>query len=217
MGIWLLIAAALGDPVAILASEAEESYRIGRYEVSIDQFEAFVKAGGYETASHWSEAGRAWLQSNPGGEGAALRRSDREGDHPVVAVTRFEAEAYCAAQGGRLPSGTEWARAMCAGNGPYPWGEGADRNARWFAEGKYGRVGSVATDPVKSGIENASPMGLVHGAGNVWEWTSDNRGEWGMLRGGSYMNLPSYCTCTRGEWARPGDARLTAGFRCAWP
>lgn len=217
MGIWLLIAAAMGDPVTIPVSGAEESYRIDRIEVSVDQFEAFVESGGFDNLSNWSDAGKAWLQSNPAGQGAEARRSARDGSHPVVAVTRFEAEAYCAAQGGRLPTGEQWARAVCAEGGPYPWGAGVEREVQWFAEGKYGQVERVATQPVESGVENASPLGLVHGAGNVWEWTSDERGAgWGTLRGGSYMNLPSYCTCDREEWARPDEARLTAGFRCAW-
>ena len=57
---------------------------------------------------------------------------------------------------------------------------------------------------------------------NVWEWTSEyyHRGEtyqeqespdpqgpetglWKTLRGGSFMNLPSYCSCTHREPAEP--------------
>ncbi len=200
MGAWLLLAVALGDPVAIPASEALASYRIGRFEVSIAQFEAFAAGGGYANPVHWSEPGRAWLQTHPEGAGAVVRAAGRSPDHPVVGVNRFEAEAYCASQ-----------------SEPYPWGEGVEREVRWFAEGKYGRIESVATAPVESGAENASPFGLVHGAGNVWEWTADTVGGSGSLRGGSFMNLPSYCTCRHEERARVEEARLTAGFRCAWP
>jgi formylglycine-generating enzyme required for sulfatase activity len=218
MGAWLLLAVALGDPVAIPASEALASYRIDRFEVSIAQFEAFADGGGYANPERWTEAGRAWLQTHPEGAGALVRAAGRSSGHPVVGVTRFEAEAYCASQGGRLPTGEEWGRAVCAaGGGPYPWGEGVKREVRWFAEGKYGRIESVATAPVESGPENASPFGLVHGAGNVWEWTADSFGESGSLRGGSFMNLPSYCTCRHEERVRVDEARLTAGFRCAWP
>ncbi len=218
MGAWLLLAVALGDPVAIPASEALASYRIGRFEVSIAQFEAFAAGGGYANPVHWSEPGRAWLQTHPEGAGAVVRAAGRSPDHPVVGVNRFEAEAYCASQGGRLPTGEEWGRAVCASQSePYPWGEGVEREVRWFAEGKYGRIESVATAPVESGAENASPFGLVHGAGNVWEWTADTVGGSGSLRGGSFMNLPSYCTCRHEERARVEEARLTAGFRCAWP
>ncbi len=215
---WLLVAVALGDPVAIPATDSLASYRIDRFEVSVAQFEAFAAGGGYANPAHWSEAGRVWLQTHPNGAGARVRLSGRSSDHPVVGVTRFEAEAYCAAQGGRLPTGAEWGQAVCApGGGPYPWGDGVDREVRWFAEGKYGRLESVATASVESGAENASPFGLVHGAGNVWEWTSDSLGNSGTLRGGSFMNLPSYCTCRHEERARVEEARLTVGFRCAWP
>ena len=39
---------------------------------------------------------------------------------------------------------------------------------------------------------------------------------WRTLRGGSYENLPSYCSCTHREPATPADVRLTVGFRCAY-
>ncbi|MEK7155814.1 MAG: SUMF1/EgtB/PvdO family nonheme iron enzyme, partial [Patescibacteria group bacterium] len=47
--------------------------------------------------------GRAWRAEHPSGAGATARASGRSGDHPVVAVTFWEAEAYCAWRGGALP------------------------------------------------------------------------------------------------------------------
>ena len=213
---WLMLAVAQGDPVDIPATEGLASYRIDRGEVSVSDFEGFVSAGGYLKRDFWSEQGWAWIQENKNGAGAQARLSGRKGDHPVVAVSFFEAEAYCRSKGGKLPSAAQWENAVCGSNGPYPWGEGTDREVSWFAEGKYGRVESVSTWPVHSGEANASPHGLLHGAGNVWEWTQANVGDWVVLRGGSFSNLPSYCTCKQVELAKPGESRLTAGFRCAW-
>lgn len=150
-------------------------------------------------------------------------------NHPVVGVTWAEADAFCRARGGRLPTEAEWERACRGGSGgPYPWGEGADRPAVWWDEvklGKYGHLRGISTveqpDP-----STATPEGVLELAGSVWEWTSSDyqrnpsattsASPWKVLRGGSYANLPSYGTCTHREPARPDAARLTVGFRCVY-
>jgi len=214
---WLMLALAHGDALDIPATDGLASYRIDRGEVSVSEFESFVTAGGYLAREYWSEDGWDWIQENKAGAGVLARSSNRAGDHPVVAVTLYEAEAYCRSKGGSLPSAAQWQQAVCGAKGPYPWGEGIDRKVAWFAEGKYGKIESVTTWPVHSGEDNASPHGLLHGAGNVWEWTQEQVGDWWVLRGGSFSNLPSYCTCTHKELATPADSRLTTGFRCVWP
>jgi iron(II)-dependent oxidoreductase len=204
------------------------AYRIDRSEVSLAEFERFVAAG-WDTEANWTPEGWTWSRTHTGGAGARARASGRTAEHPVVAVSWYEADAYCRAAGGRLPSESEWEHAACKPGGRYAWGDDADFDAVWYAAGKAGHVSSVATKPVtEQSPELASPFGLLHTAGNVWEWTAgvyDGRGyavdsstsAWRTLRGGSYMNLASYCTCTHREPARPDEARLTAGFRCAYP
>ncbi len=214
---WVMLAVARGNPVDIPATDSVASYRIDRTEVSVSDFEEFFADAGYSTRAFWSDDGWTWAQRHPLGAGAEARASGREGDHPVVAVTFFEAQAYCRFKGGDLPTAAQWEGAVCGGKKPYPWGTGTDRKVSWFAEGKYGRITGVSTWPVDSGEENASLHGLLHGAGNVWEWTQERVGGWVGLRGGSFSNLPSYCTCNHTELALPDEARLTAGFRCAWP
>ncbi len=216
---------------------ALSAYRIDTTEVTVAEFEAFVAAGGYRDGRWWAPAAEEWRAEHPDGAGAALRASGRPGVHPVVAVTWYEADAYCRWKGGALPTEAQWERAACGDGGRrYPWGDGEDFGAVWFKEGKFGQVTSVATQP--SAVQDPSlrgPYGLLHAAGNVWEWTADTYaadayaelpprdprnaadGPWKTLRGGSYMNLPSYCSCTHREPAAPDDVRLTAGFRCAYP
>ncbi len=204
--------------------------------MTVEAFARFKADGGYQDPQWWSAEGRVWLASYPDGAGEAVRAAGRPGTHPVVAVTYFEAEAYCAHAGGRLPTEAEWERAACGTDQRrYPWGDSESEAARWYAGGKFGSIVRVDTAP--AGEQDAalrSPDGLLHMAGNVWEWTADgyHATDWGgasrqdpratpdtpwhTLRGGSYMNLPSYCSCRHREPARPDRVALTIGFRCVW-
>ncbi len=87
-------------------------------------FAEFVDAGGYALRECWSDAGWAWREAaearhplywRPDGGGWQVRRFDRwaplETQAPVLHVNRFEAEAYAAWRGRRLPSAAQWVRA----------------------------------------------------------------------------------------------------------
>jgi len=211
------------------------AFRIDRTEVSVAAYERFVRDA-WSKRDAWSEAGWAWAQAHPGGAGADTRSAGRPDTHPVVAVTWFEADAYCRWAGGRLPTEAEWERAACGGQDQrYPWGDDADQPFRTNDIAKFGHLDSVRTAPVADQDTSlASPHGALHMAGNAWEWTADwyhrtgtaeanaadptgpSTGTWRVLRGGSFMNLPSYCTCTHREPAEPARVALTTGFRCAW-
>ncbi len=204
---------------------AVEAFSIDRDEVSLAEFEAWARQG-YLDLERWSEEGRAWLREHPEGLGPTLRAAERAADHPVVGVSFYEAEAYCGAQGGRLPSEAEWELAACGVDGDrrFPWGD-EELEAAWNDHAKYAQLSGIETQPVSQQAAGlAGPFGLNHAAGNVWEWTSDGyhregpaaESPWRTLRGGSYANLPSYCTCTHREPAEPERQALTTGFRCAY-
>ena len=113
--------------------------------------------------------------------------------------------------------------------------------AVWYSGGKYGHLQSVLTKPAAEATkEQQTAAGLKHTVGNVWEWTADwyhsqtysieaqkgsqikdpagpDDGTWKTLRGGSFMNLPSYCSCTHREPAKTDRVAYTVGFRCAYP
>jgi formylglycine-generating enzyme required for sulfatase activity len=223
------------------------AFSIDRHEVSVAEFQAFCTLA-YSERRFWSKAGwqsgfsRVWGQ---GDEGADARvppdcahgpsRAGRGDAHPVVAVSWYEAEAYCSWRGGALPTEAQWERAACGGQpGPYPWGADADRQAQWTTRIHPTQTMTVATALVTED-PNPSHTGIKHAAGNVWEWTADwyhreayavgpaqdptgpPTGRWKTLRGGSFANLPSYASCTHREPAAPVQRRLTAGFRCAYP
>ncbi|MFT4974810.1 MAG: sulfatase modifying factor 1 [Myxococcota bacterium] len=212
------------------------AFWLDAHEVTIQAFEQFTAAPGYRDQAVWAD-GWAWHQQNPDGAGAAARRAGRGPDHPVVAVSWHEADAYCRWRGGQLPTEAQWERVACDGDGPYAWGDDESAPAAWYAGSKYGRVESVQTRPASQADPSTiSSLGALHMAGNVWEWTADwyhrdsyasdgeattdptglEAGTWRVLRGGSYMNLPSYCRCTHREPARPERVSFTVGFRCAY-
>lgn len=211
-------------------------FRIDRTEVSIASYERFAREG-WRARENWSESGWRWAQAQNPQDRSGLRSSGRRSDHPVVAVTWFEADAYCRWAGGRLPTEAEWERAACGGRSQrFPWGDSEDVSFRMNDVAKFGHVDSVRTAAVSDqASELKSPAGALHMAGNVWEWTADwyhrdgttqdaeedpagpDEGQWKVLRGGSYMNLASYCTCSHREPASPERVALTTGFRCVWP
>lgn len=114
-------------------------------------------------------------------------------DHPAVGVDWFDAYAYAASVGKRLPTEWEWQRAAQGDRDlVYPWGNTFDgHHCRWFG-GVVGRdsftvpewrtalyqffrtdQSSPLTVPVHQ-LTDISPYGVVGLSGNCWEWTASN-------------------------------------------
>lgn len=92
-------------------------------------------------------------------------RRDRM-DHPINCVTWIQADAYCRAQGKRLPTEEEWEFAARGPKGrTFPWGDSFDPDRLcWGRSDGTCAVGSFPT--------GNTPEGLGDMAGNVWEWTA---------------------------------------------
>ena len=131
-------------------------------------------------------------------------------DHPVVLVTRDDAEAFCAWAGVRLPTGAEWdAAARGEDDRPWPWGHAFDPERCNCVEAGWGW-----TVPVHAHPSGAGPTGAEQLAGNVWEWVSDRRPDgWGVLRGGSYLDTEHGLNTARELPADPKRATANTGFR----
>jgi len=155
-----------------------------------------------------------------------------ESGHPVVNVSWNEAQAYCRKVGGRLPTEAEWeyaARGGLAGK-QYPWGDDLVCGARGCrANGLGDEDGYSRTAPVRSFAPNG--YGLHDMAGNVWEWVWDWYGAYGVadasdpegpgsgnmrvLRGGSWLNSPTYLRVAYRNRGVPDYRYDSIGFRCA--
>jgi eukaryotic-like serine/threonine-protein kinase len=186
-----------------------DPFFIDRYEVTNRAFADFVAAGGYGDRRFWTlpfveEGGRPLTP-----EAAFARLVDQTGlpgprgwsggtypegaaDLPVTGVTRYEAAAYAAWAGGRLPTVFEWDKAARDGararrGVAMPWGE-------HFAEGDvHGRANfeGAALLPVGSRPFGISPFGAHDMAGNAAEWTVSVSGPDGVSHlavGGSWRD-----------------------------
>ncbi len=149
------------------------AFFLDRYEVTNARFARFIDAGGYGKPEWWSEEGRKWLAAGTRRlplewESRKAAAGEKFGNLPVVGVSWFEAEAFAAFEGRRLPTEAEWERAA---RGPearvYPWGEKFESG---FVEGAL----LLNQGPVAVGGNPADvvPEGVFDLGGNVAEWTS---------------------------------------------
>jgi len=175
------------------------------HEVTVSQYARFLAATGYPAPLFW----------NP--------ELDRP-DDPVVGVSWFDASAYAAWAGKRLPTEAEWEYACRGGTGTrYPWGDEPRRSAANFE--------SFGIMPVKSFA--AHGFGLYDMAGNVWEWCNDwyDAGFYGhspgdnpqgpavgfhkVLRGGAWYCTAEAVRSANRFFAAPETQSFAIGFRCA--
>lgn len=224
---------------------ALNAYKISRAPVTNAEYAAFIDAGGYREREYWSDEGWDWLQrANPEhplywrkiGNAATgkweRRHFDRWvciGDHePVCHVNWFEASAYCAWAGRRLPSEAEWEVAATGGERRrYPWGNDPPNN-------EYANVDAACGGPVDVGALDSgdSLFGCRQMIGNIWEWTAspfkpypgfvtDPYKEYSapwfgthkVLRGGAWSTRGRLVTARWRNFYRPHRRDIITGFR----
>lgn len=199
------------------------AFYIGRYEVTVAQFRAFVSETGFDVDSQTLQ---------------------HPANHPVSSVSWPDALAYCRWLDGilrqssetpsdlirvldagwrvTLPTEAQWEKAARGADGRrYPWGDTAATNRANF--------GGPGTVPVSSYTCPECPFALSDMSGNVWEWTrspyqpypfteSDDAEALGddalwVMRGGSFTDgEQNIRTAVRGG-ADPGARRPFIGFR----
>jgi len=153
------------------------------------------------------------------------------GNHPMVLVTWFGAQAYCQYYGGRLPTELEWEKAARGTDGrPYPWGHEIERyNANFYSSHDlFEKITGGLGDTTPVGFYNGdtyegfqtsdsrSPYGLYDMAGNVWQWTADiyEGVHYRYLRGGSKADYAYNLRVWTRNSAGPDYYSPNVGFRC---
>lgn len=199
-----------------------DTFRIDKYEVTVQQYQACVQAGKCSKPDEGDE----FRDCNWG-------KSDR-GNHPINCVDWNQAKVYCEWTGKRLPSEAEWEKAARGTDGrKYPWGN-QEPTCEYaiMNDSGYG-CGKNSTWPVGSKPKGASPYGAMDMAGNVSNWVADwydkdyyakstNRNPTGpgsglqrVVRGSSCYVVPKYMLLW-GRYSRhPASRTSDLGFRCA--
>jgi iron(II)-dependent oxidoreductase len=158
------------------------------------------------------------------------------GDEPVQHVTYFEAEAYAAWAGARLPTEVEWEKAAV-------WDPALRRRRRfpWGSVEPSPALANLGGDALRPAPVGAYPAGAsAYGAeqlmGDVWEWTSSDfqpwpgfrpmlyadysapffGGDYRVLRGGSWAVGASILRPSFRNWDHPIRRQVFSGFRLAW-
>ena len=154
------------------------AFRIGRVPVTNAEWQRFVDAGGYDQPQWWSQPGwehrlaaglaRPLFWSADGSRRRFGLVEEIPPDEPVQHVCFFEAEAYAAWAGARLPTEQEWEKA-CA------WDPGLGRRRRWpWGDSEWtpalANLGGDALRPAPVGAyeAGASAYGVEQLVGDVW-------------------------------------------------
>jgi iron(II)-dependent oxidoreductase len=230
-------------------------FRISATSVTNAEFQAFVEAGGYQDRRLWSDEGWTWRQQAQAGQPLYWRRA-ADGSWciqsfdmfsplrpylPMIHVNYYEANAYCAWAGRRLPTEAEWELAASgepASNGQgispakriYPWGNEFPTPERANLD-----AAALGCLDVRALPDGDSAFGCRQMIGNVWEWTADtfdaypgfeidpyaeysapSFGQQKVLRGGCWVTRARVIRNTWRNFYTPDRNNIFAGFRtCA--
>ena len=128
------------------------------------------------------------------GFGAGPESGFRGPEQPVVGVSWFDASAYCAFRGKRLPREAEWERAARGDDGrKYAWGNSPPDPEQLACFGRKVGAKGATTMPVASYPLGRGPYGHFDLTGNVWEWTADIYDPMAYTRDGRDRGEPGNC------------------------
>lgn len=214
-----------GEYTLSLGKVKIKPFEIGKYPVTNQWYEEFIRAGGYENKEYWTYEGKKWLELEETKIKEPQYWNDRTGkcpNAPVIEVSWYEAYAFTqwlTAQSNdgyeyRLPDEKEWEASASGFEGRiYPWGNDWDKNRCNNDE-----IGIDKTSTVGIFKDGNTPEGVTDLSGNVWEWTDsrhDERKDSRVMRGGSWCDQGDDCRCANRGWYYPYYWGNVIGFRCA--
>ncbi len=214
-----------------------EAFLIGRYEVTNEQYAAFlstVDPGALSDSTCLpgrtflldSIAPCNWHQPVTGVPGRGYHVEDGYADHPVTGISREGMQMYCSWLTSRdetgtlyrLPTREEWIVSAAGGlDGPYSWGQAAADDASLNLSDSHEPImrrcpgitdGFSETAP--RGSYPANSWGLFDMSGNVWEAC-----EPGIAMGGSWISDSSDCRIDSSIELGGNQGYAFVGFRIA--
>jgi formylglycine-generating enzyme required for sulfatase activity/tRNA A-37 threonylcarbamoyl transferase component Bud32 len=214
-------------------------FQIGKYEVTVGQYRAFVSKTDYQTVAERSEKG-GWKsgKSTSWGEQSKSYTWKTPGyaisdSHPVTIIAYEDAVAYCdwltkeTGKKFRLPTEVEWEYACRAGTtGQYYFDIQTRDDHSWsvYSSGSQ-------NNPHPVGLRFANPLGIHDIAGNVREWCLDwfaeeayklafdeypqgpNTGEFRVIRGACFFDRELFMRSSFRGFLAPDMVVNNQGFR----
>lgn len=214
--------------VRVAGAETEagkfDDFYIDRYEVTNQQYRAFMDSGGYTNRNYWKnefikdgriltwEEAMAMFVDQTGRPGPATWQAgdypEGQEKYPVSGISWYEAAAYAEFSGKSLPTGYHWGLARGEQTPMVLWPQ-LGGFAIFAPFSNFREDGPV---PVGS-LQGITSYGAYDMAGNVREWCWNETAQGRLIRGGAwndnpYMfgnmsNLPAF------------DRSPKNGFRCA--
>jgi formylglycine-generating enzyme required for sulfatase activity len=236
-------------------------FNLDKYEITVGRFRQFVTAGMGTQANppaagagaHPLIAGSGWdstwntnLSANTAGLEATVKCgggyqtwTDTAGSNesqPMNCIDWYTAFAFCAWDGGRLPTEAEWNYAASGGSEQryYPWSSPATSTTADDSYAVYCGGSCSGTQNVGSkSPKGDGKWGQSDLAGNVFEWTLDWYDTYQMpcnncaditdtsasyrvmIRGGSFDNVASDFRSAERDYYGPENHEYGIGVRCA--
>lgn len=235
---------------ALAPSQPIRTFAIAAREVSNRNFAQFLDTlAGSLKLDPWPASGvllrdansRAFAAAAAAANEATRYGIERNGKHiaPVSGresaaasyLSWYAAEAYCQAQGARLPSELEWELAARGSEArAFPWGNTPPdcRGVAFVGDGGDCPARRASPLNVASSSLDRSPLGVLDLAGNVLEWTAtplapatsadrEHCGSAGcaVARGGSFLDRAIWLHSALRSRFRLADVVDNVGFRCA--